>query len=39
MSQGDTLNKMTYAKSGVDIEKEEQAIKELADLLADIMQE
>ena len=29
MSQGDTLKKMTYAKSGVDIEKEEQAIKEL----------
>ncbi len=29
MSQGDTLKKMTYAKSGVDLEKEEQAIKEL----------
>jgi len=29
MSQGDNLKKMTYAKSGVDIEKEEQAIKEL----------
>jgi len=29
MSQGDSLKKMTYAKSGVDIEKEEHAIKEL----------
>ncbi len=29
MSQGDTLKKMTYAESGVNIEKEEQAIKGL----------
>lgn len=29
MSQGDTMKKMTYAESGVDIEKEEHAIKGL----------